>query len=85
MSLSKYSANSLGWQRKPGPLKVWNVVEGKKYTANGKSQQFSIQEIPEGRYEDALNLMCDVFLQDEAVCASFRMYIMSVSKLSYGS
>lgn len=69
----KNNTNALGWQRKPGSLRVWNVVEGKEKTADGETLRFSIQEIPEDRYEDAVDLMCDIYLQDEPTCAHFSM------------
>lgn len=48
------------------PPKVWRTVE--KIDKNGKSMKFTIQEIPEDRYEDAVQHMCDNFLADEVTC-----------------
>lgn len=61
---------------------MWQVVEGKKKTADGKTQQFVIQEIPEDRYDDVVNLMCDVFVQDEPTCVHFRMCNKRWKKMS---
>ncbi|XP_024867002.1 uncharacterized protein LOC112451574 isoform X2 [Temnothorax curvispinosus] len=48
------------------PPKVWKLVE--KTDKNGKPMKFTIQEIPEDRYEDAVQHMCTYFLADEPTC-----------------
>ncbi|GAB1861422.1 N-acetyltransferase domain-containing protein [Camponotus japonicus] len=51
----------------PGqPPKIWKSIE--KVTNDGKSTKFTIQEIPEDRYEDAVQHMCTYFLADEPTC-----------------
>ncbi|EFN65302.1 hypothetical protein EAG_07237 [Camponotus floridanus] len=51
----------------PGqPSKIWRSIE--KVTNDGKSTKFTIQEIPEDRYEDAVKHMCTYFLADEPTC-----------------
>lgn len=51
----------------PGqPPKIWKSVE--KVTNDGKQIKFTIQEIPEDRYEDAVQHMCTYFLADEPTC-----------------
>ncbi|XP_011700254.1 PREDICTED: uncharacterized protein LOC105457336, partial [Wasmannia auropunctata] len=45
------------------PPKVWKHIE--KTDKNGKLMKFTIQEIPEDRYEDAIEHMCTYFLADE--------------------
>lgn len=51
----------------PGQLpKIWKSIE--KVTNDGKSMKFTIQEIPEDRYEDAVQHMCANFLVDEPIC-----------------
>ncbi|XP_043273494.1 uncharacterized protein [Venturia canescens] len=70
--LIKYSDDLLGWKRKAGPLKVWGVVEGRKKTSDGKTLRFSIQEVPEDRFDDVLDLMCKVFIKDEPICDSLN-------------
>ncbi|EGI64121.1 PREDICTED: uncharacterized protein LOC105147412 [Acromyrmex echinatior] len=48
------------------PPKVWQQIE--KKDKNGKLMKFTIQEIPEDRYEDAVQHMCTFFLADEPIC-----------------
>jgi len=48
------------------PPKVWQVIE--KTNKDGKTMKFTIQEIPEDRYEDAVEHMCTFFLADEPTC-----------------
>ncbi|KYN03213.1 PREDICTED: uncharacterized protein LOC108773584 [Cyphomyrmex costatus] len=48
------------------PPKVWKVIE--KKAKDGKLMKFTIQEIPEDRYEDAIQHMCTYFLEDEPTC-----------------
>ncbi|XP_071581380.1 uncharacterized protein [Temnothorax nylanderi] len=48
------------------PPKVWKVIE--KTDKDGKPMKFTIQEIPEDRYEDAVQHMCTYFLADEPMC-----------------
>ncbi|KAL0099027.1 hypothetical protein PUN28_020224 [Cardiocondyla obscurior] len=48
------------------PPKVWKVIE--KSDKNGKPMKFTVQEIPEDRYEDAVQHMCTYFLADEPTC-----------------
>ncbi|XP_018358704.1 PREDICTED: uncharacterized protein LOC108758322 [Trachymyrmex cornetzi] len=48
------------------PPKVWQVIE--KKNKDGKLMKFTIQEIPEDRYEDAIQHMCTYFLVDEPTC-----------------
>ncbi|KAL6433283.1 hypothetical protein ACFW04_006463 [Cataglyphis niger] len=51
----------------PGqPPKIWKSIE--KVTKDGKPMKFTIQEIPEDRYEDAVQHMCTYFLADEPTC-----------------
>ena len=48
------------------PPKVWKQIE--KKDKDGKLMKFTIQEIPEDRYEDAVQHMCTFFLADEPTC-----------------
>jgi len=48
------------------PPKVWQVIE--KMAKDGKPMKFTIQEIPEDRYEDVIEHMCTYFLADEPIC-----------------
>ncbi|XP_020291915.1 uncharacterized protein LOC109858758 [Pseudomyrmex gracilis] len=48
------------------PPKVWEVLE--KIGKDGKRKKFTIQEIPEDRYEEAVQHMGTYFLLDEPVC-----------------
>ncbi|CAD1474771.1 unnamed protein product [Heterotrigona itama] len=51
----------------PGPPKVWNIVEIKLKNAETPIR-FTIQEIPEDRYEEAIKHMCKYFIADEPMC-----------------
>ncbi|XP_011056693.1 PREDICTED: uncharacterized protein LOC105147407 isoform X2 [Acromyrmex echinatior] len=46
--------------------KVLQMIE--KKNKDGKLMKFTIQEIPEDRYEDAIHHMCTYFLVDEPTC-----------------
>ncbi|XP_012541106.1 uncharacterized protein LOC105839376 [Monomorium pharaonis] len=46
--------------------KVWQLIE--RVDESGKLTKFTIQEIPEDRYEDAIQHMCTYFLVDEPIC-----------------
>ncbi|XP_011700237.1 PREDICTED: uncharacterized protein LOC105457329 [Wasmannia auropunctata] len=48
------------------PPIVWKHIE--KTDKDGKRLKFTIQEIPEDRYEDAVEHMCANFLADEPTC-----------------
>jgi len=48
------------------PPKVWKLIE--KMDKDGKLIKFTIQEIPEDRYEDTVQHMCTYFLADEPLC-----------------
>lgn len=48
------------------PPKIWKSIE--KVTKDGKTIKFTIQEIPEDRYENAIQHMCTYFLVDEPIC-----------------
>ncbi|XP_011707011.1 PREDICTED: uncharacterized protein LOC105462181, partial [Wasmannia auropunctata] len=43
-----------------------------KTDKDGKLLKFTIQEIPEDRYEDAIEHMCTYFLADEPTCNCFN-------------
>lgn len=58
--------------RPPGTEKVWAVVESAKQTVQGKPLKFSIQEIPEDRYEEVVHHLCTYFIHDEPTCQSFQ-------------
>ncbi|XP_043515593.1 uncharacterized protein LOC122531612 isoform X2 [Frieseomelitta varia] len=51
----------------PGPPKVWSIVEIKLKNAEAPIR-FTIQEIPEDRYEEAVEHMCKYFIADEPMC-----------------
>lgn len=74
--LTKYTTDELGWHRREPTAvahhhpKIWRVVDGKKPNPDGSSVPFTIQEIPENRFEDVLDLMSNVMTQDEPTCAS---------------
>lgn len=53
--------------RKPGPVRVWKEVEVKKKDGD-QSLKFVIQEIPEDRQEDILDVMTTHFIPDEPLC-----------------
>ncbi|XP_029158801.1 uncharacterized protein LOC114931051 [Nylanderia fulva] len=48
------------------PPKIWKSIE--KVNKDGTIMKFTIQEIPEDRYEDAFQHMCTYFLADEPIC-----------------
>ncbi|KOC62775.1 hypothetical protein WH47_03759 [Habropoda laboriosa] len=53
--------------KRSGPPKVWKVVELKKKNEE-KPIKFTIQEIPEDRYEEVVEHMCTYFIADEPMC-----------------
>lgn len=52
----------------PGQTKVWKIVEAAVKGRQGPPVKFTIQEIPEDRYEDAIEHMCTYFIADEPIC-----------------
>lgn len=76
--LIKYTDDLLAWKRPAGPIKVWRVVEGRKKNADGKTLRFSIQEIPEGRFDDVLDLMCTEFIRDEPICEYLNEFLFQI-------
>jgi len=63
------------WKRPAGPWNVWNIVEGQEIVDDGttKAVRFSIQEVPEDRYPEAIEHMCKYFVADEATCKSLKL------------
>ncbi|KAH0549122.1 hypothetical protein KQX54_006275 [Cotesia glomerata] len=59
------------WSRPPGDLKVWDSLE--ITNAAGKKLRFVIQEIPEDRYEEALDHLCDNYLRYEDMRMSLEV------------
>jgi len=57
------------------PPKIWQVIE--KKNKDGKLMKFTIQEIPEDRYEDAIQHMCTYFLVDEPTCQCLSKFYRS--------
>ncbi|XP_031826761.1 uncharacterized protein LOC116424468 [Nomia melanderi] len=51
----------------PGQSKVWKVVEA---VVKGQQEptKFTIRELPEDRYEDAIDHMCTYFIAEEPIC-----------------
>ncbi|XP_012270270.1 uncharacterized protein LOC105694313 [Orussus abietinus] len=64
---------ALTWKRPAGPLKVWRVIESKKFTQNGKPLKVSIQDIPKDRYDDVISHMSELYSKDETVAKSFNV------------
>lgn len=60
------------WKRPAGPLNVWRQLEADERLAGGTTRRvrFSIQDVPEDRYDEAIEHMVEFFLADEATCAS---------------
>ncbi|XP_023246858.1 uncharacterized protein LOC106637545 [Copidosoma floridanum] len=65
------------FKRPPGPLNVWNVVDGFEVLEDGtkKPVKFSIQEVPNTpeHRQEVINLLCDHFLDDEAMCRCLKL------------
>ncbi|CAL7952322.1 unnamed protein product [Xylocopa violacea] len=55
----------------PGQTKVWKVIEI-KVPKSATPIKFSIQEVPEDRYEEIVEYMCKYFIVDEPICKSFN-------------
>lgn len=55
----------------PGPPKVWRVVDVVIKDKGSKPIRFSIQEIPEDRYEDVVEHMLKYFIADEPMCKCY--------------
>lgn len=60
------------WKRPAGPLNVWRVLEGEERLPGEPARpvRFSIQDIPESRYDEVVTHMCDCFLAEEVTCKS---------------
>ena len=61
--------NMSRWQRPPGPISVWKVVDGYEKLKDGTqiAVKFFIQEIPltAERRKEVLDLMCTNYLAEE--------------------
>ncbi|XP_066593128.1 uncharacterized protein [Prorops nasuta] len=75
MATSSVDQNlKLHWVRPPGPKKVYKIINGIRRDKDGdKPVKLRFQEIPEDRYEDALNHMLKYFLKDEPMCKSLGL------------
>lgn len=60
----------------PGQSKVWKVIEA---VVQGKQEatKFTIRELPEDRYEDAVDHMCTYFIADEPMCKYWSKFDQS--------
>lgn len=59
--------------KQPGqPPKVWQQLE--KVGKDGKSLKFTIQEIPEDRYEEAIQHMRTYFVAEEPTCECWSKF-----------
>lgn len=56
------------WKRPDGPTNIWRIVES-------SGLRFSIQDISEDRYDEAIKHMSDYFMADEATCKALSAYI----------
>lgn len=65
----------------PGPPKVWKIVEIKKKDADVPIR-FTIQEVPEDRYDDVIEHMCKYFLADEPMCKCTSKFVLLFYKSS---
>lgn len=65
-----------------GSPKVWKIIETKNKDT-GASTKFSIQEIPEDRYQEVIDHMCKYFIEDEPISnslsKSFFFFFLSLS------
>lgn len=52
----------------PGQNIIWNNVEATIKGREGPPVKFSIQEVPEDRYDDVVEHMCTYFIADEPMC-----------------
>nr|XP_012154305.1 PREDICTED: uncharacterized protein LOC100877011 [Megachile rotundata]XP_012154306.1 PREDICTED: uncharacterized protein LOC100877011 [Megachile rotundata]XP_012154307.1 PREDICTED: uncharacterized protein LOC100877011 [Megachile rotundata] len=52
----------------PGPPKVWSTVETVIKGKGDKPIKFTIQEVPEDRYDEVVEHMCTYFIPDEPMC-----------------
>ena len=61
----------------PGPPKVWNIVEIKFKNAETPIR-FTIQEIPEDRYEEAVKFMSKYFIDDAPICRNMSKFLQFI-------
>lgn len=68
MTESKETVSSISFPIKPpGSCKVWKVIELKR--KDWKTPiKFTIQEVPEDRYEEVIEHMCTYFIPQEPMC-----------------
>lgn len=65
----------------PGPPKVWKIVEIKKKDADVPIR-FTIQEVPEDRYDEVVEHMCKYFIADEPMCKCISKFVLFFYTLS---
>ncbi|KAF7987934.1 hypothetical protein HCN44_003797 [Aphidius gifuensis] len=61
----------MAWSRPSGPPRVWNNIE--ITDTNKINRKFVIQEIPEEKYDEAVDHMCTIFLRDETILSCFKI------------
>lgn len=60
--------------RTPGPIKIWKVIDGfKKVKDKSIPVKIVLQELPEDRFDDALDHMLTYFIVDEPCCKSLKV------------
>ncbi|XP_043465106.1 uncharacterized protein LOC122500302 [Leptopilina heterotoma] len=58
------------FRRPPGPINIWNIVNG---TINGKCVKFRIQEISDDMFDAVIDHMCTDFIRDEEFFSNFKI------------
>lgn len=61
------------WKRpSPAVIKVWHKFKSEN-PLSGELEEFSVQDLPRERFEEALQFMLDHFLSDEPICKSKKV------------
>lgn len=68
MSFDKRPKPPVSFLIKPPGPKVWSTVEAVIKRKGDKPIKFTIQDVPEDRYDDVVQHMCTYFVADEPMC-----------------
>ncbi|KAJ8687510.1 hypothetical protein QAD02_023304 [Eretmocerus hayati] len=69
------------WKKPPGPLNVWKIVECEEKLPDGTPRfvRFSIQDIPENRFDEAITHLCNYFVADEVKAKSLGIRVFHLT------
>lgn len=77
---------SFEWRRPKGSIpypKVWMEFEAKESKDSDKLVKYCIQDVPEDRFEEAVQFYCDTYIPDEPMVQTIGMFIVKTKRKSF--